>query len=532
METSPFGKAASRMLASPTSPSNDEAMPQQTNAHKAGHTPARGEPSPAHKKGRAGGAEQTAEDLEAGPSRPVTREDPLSPERMGGMKDALEDDADDAKAPAVEEDCLTALLNATSPSAGPSVLQAPPRALSESLAAATGGTERTASGEAPSGWLVDAATVQSQVADAKAQAAADHDALLEGLRAAVGRCGDLEKIPPAEVKKKDITRATGGVISYDSLFDKAKEKTSVKKAQFRVRGKLEDTKREAREKRRLALAEAELNTLLRLELEARAVLEAASAGASREARLKSMRACAKLMDEADDDILSAEPDGNLGTLVAEMRKAQVALITQVDGVYEKKDKGALPNLIVRSLDAVLTKRPPEEVVQTALRSIAAEKLAPQGNKEASEALEADVNSACGAFPQKTNLVLGPMPSIDGAEGERLRRAHDRRTDAPASQLASVHFCMPFDSASLGGVTDPSRLPVWDDQPRVMVNARTVKTIDSMQEHADFLLKAKRVAEGKARAARNRQSCAPEEGSSSAAESSSAEEDESKEDESL
>ena len=61
----------------------------------------------------------------------------------------------------------------------------------------------------------------------------------------------------------------------------------------------------------------------------------------------------------------------------------------------------------------------------------------------------------------------------------------------------------------------------------MVDARTVATTDSMQEHADSLLRERQIAEGKARAARNRQSGAPEEGSSSAAE-----EDESKDDESL
>mgnify|MGYP001399851586 CR=1 FL=1 len=104
----------------------------------------------------------------------------------------------------------------------------------------------------------------------------------------------------------------------------------------------------------------------------------------------------------------------------------------------------------------------------------------------------------------------------GERGVLLQRACDRRTNAPPSELASVHFQMPFDSDSLGDVTDPSRLPVWDDQPRVMVNARTVKTIDSMQEHADSLLRSEQIAEGKARAARNRQSGAPEEGSSSAA----------------
>lgn len=245
METSPFGKAASRMLA-PTS--SDEAMPEampQTNAHKAGHTPAKGEPSPDPKRNRAG-AKQTAEDLEAGPSRPVTREglssEPLSPQQMQPMRDAL-NAADNA--PAFEEDCLSALLHATDPSAGPDVVRAPPRRLGASLAAAVG-SGGTASREATSGWLVDAATVRSQVAVAKAQAATEHNTLLEKLNAAVGRCDDLEKIQPSEVKKKDIERAKGLVISYDSLFDKAKEKTSVKKAQFRVRPRLKEKLKEAR----------------------------------------------------------------------------------------------------------------------------------------------------------------------------------------------------------------------------------------------------------------------------------------------
>ena len=120
-----------------------------------------------------------------------------------------------------------------------------------------------------------------------------------------------------------------------------------------------------------------------------------------------------------------------------------------------------------------------------------------------------------------------------APHQRLQTACRRRMDAPPSQVASVRFQMPFDSDSLGGATAlPSRLPEWDRRPRVMVDASTVATIDSMQEHADSLLQAQRIAEGRARAARNRQSGAREEGSSSAAESSSAEEDESKEDESV
>ena len=126
--------------------------------------------------------------------------------------------------------------------------------------------------------------------------------------------------------------------------------------------------------------------------------------------------------------------------------------------------------------------------------------------------------------------MGPKPSLDAAKLQRLQTACQRRMDAPPSQVASVRFQMPFDSDSLSGATAlPSRLPEWNRLPRVMVDASTVATIDSMEKHAKILHATVRVAEGRARAARNRQSGAPEEGSSSAAESSSAEEDESKAD---
>ena len=126
-------------------------------------------------------------------------------------------------------------------------------------------------------------------------------------------------------------------------------------------------------------------------------------------------------------------------------------------------------------------------------------------------------------------MLGPKPSLDGATFQRLEDAYRRRTDAPPSQFASLHFKMPFDSASLGDVTDPSRLPVWDRRPRVMVDARTAP-MRSSEDLADDLVHGERTEEGKRRAARTRQGRDSKEEESdegsSAAESSSAEEDES------
>ena len=467
METSPFGKAASRMLA-PTS--SDEAMPEampQTNAHKAGHTPAKGEPSPDPKRNRAG-AKQTAEDLEAGPSRPVTRDglssEPLSPQQMRPMRDAL-DAADNAQAQAFEEDCLSALLHATDPSAGPDVLRAPPRRLGASLAVAAVGSGGTASGEAPA-WLADPAVIAREVAAAKAEAVVDLNRLLGNLTTALGQCDRLEKIPKERLKQKDITDIAGDLFSFTSLFGKNEGRRTVVKAQFRVRKKLDAMIKETTKNRNLALQEAGLNARLRLELEARAVLKAASAEASLEARRMSIRACAQLMQSADKDILNKGPSGNLGKLLAELKDVQVERICYVAGKQLKQDNLSLAGSIVQSLDAVLAKRPPEEVAQGEISRVRAEKLAPRSNRAASQAFETDIRSACKNYAADTTLVLGTMPSLEGAEGERLRRAHDRRMDAPASQLASVHFCMPFDSTSLSGETAaPLVWPELNGQPR-------------------------------------------------------------------
>jgi hypothetical protein len=419
-------------------------------------------------------------------------------------------------------DSLDAIMQGVD-STNEAVTRAPPRALNASLAAAATDPEGTASREAPEGWLADQAAVETAVAAAKAEATVASDASEQILAAAEAG------LPALAARAKAGTLDWAQVESYLTTAPVGRPKGKVKDAPKNIGKLLAKLRERATRQRTLDVAKAELNARLRLEEEARASLEAASAGASREARLRSMKACGELMAAADVNNLNGEPHGNLGKLLTEMRRAKVGLISAVDGSFLKNDKGALLDRMVRSLDAVLTKRPPEEVVQTSLRSIAAEKLAPQGNKEASEALEADVNSACGAFPQETKLELGPMPSLDGAPHQRLQTACRRRMDAPPSQVASVRFQMPFDSDSLGGATAlPSRLPEWDRRPRVMVDASTVATIDSMQEHADSLLQAQRIAEGRARAARNRQSGAREE-SSSSAEESSAEEDESKED---
>ena len=84
------------------------------------------------------------------------------------------------------------------------------------------------------------------------------------------------------------------------------------------------------------------------------------------------------MAAADDENLTnsrsrldGTPTGNVGKLLAEMRAAKVELITKVDGVKENHAKSFIAKSMVRSLDAVLTKRPPEEVVQASLRRIAA-----------------------------------------------------------------------------------------------------------------------------------------------------------------
>ena len=72
-------------------------------------------------------------------------------------------------------------------------------------------------------------------------------------------------------------------------------------------------------------------------------------------------------------------------------------------------------------------------------------------------------------------------------------------DAPPSQVASVRFLMGFDSDSLGGMTAaPSQLPEWDDQPRVMADASTVTTIDSLEEVAESIVQSKRITDGWAR----------------------------------
>jgi hypothetical protein len=416
-------------------------------------------------------------------------------------------------------DSLDAIMQGVD-STNEAVTRAPPRALDASLAATAAEPGGTASREATSGWLADPVVVAREVAAAKAVATAACDTRESSL--APAEAG----LPALAAQAKAGTLDWDTVNRYLSTAPVKRPSGKVKDAPKNIGKALAKLKEQATRQRTLDVAKAELDTRLRLEEEARKALKATSAGASRDARLRSMRACAKLMDAADDDNLVVAATGNLGKLLAEMREAKVGLITEVDGVVEKNTNGAVADRMVRSLDAELAKRPPEEVVQSVLSRARAEKLAPQSNRAASEALEAAVNSSCPAFADETTLALGPMPSLDGPQLQRLHDAYRLRTDAPPSELASVHFRMPFDSTSLGDVTDPSRVPVWDRRPRVMVDASTVATIDSMQEHADSLLQAQRIAEGRARAARNRQSGVPEEGSSAAAESSSAEEDES------
>ena len=98
-------------LAEPPSPSRDELMPQQP--QRLPHTPARDAKSPPAKKGRQTGAAPPAEDMEIGQSEPATSQgqpqEPLSPERMQHLRQALPDPGD-AQAPSVQEDNLDAII--------------------------------------------------------------------------------------------------------------------------------------------------------------------------------------------------------------------------------------------------------------------------------------------------------------------------------------------------------------------------------------------------------------------------------------
>ena len=389
-------------------------------------------------------------------------------------------------------DSLDAIMQGVD-STNEAVTRAPPRALDASLAAAAVEPGGTTSGEATSGWLADPVVVAREVAAAKAVATAACDTRESSLTAAEAA------LPELAARAKAGTLDWAQVDSYLSTAPVGQPKGKAKDAPKNIGKALAKLRARATRQRTLDVAKAELDTRLRLEEEARASLEAASADASREVRLRSLRACASLTTKADPTILDQERTGNLGRLVTEMRKAQLVLISSVDGEKEKRDKGAIAERMVRTLDAELTKRPPAEVAQTTLRSIAAEKLAPRGNIEASEALGADVSSACRAFSKDTTLELGPMPSLKGTERARLQTAYRRRMDAPPSQVASVRFLMGFDSDSLGGMTAaPSQLPEWDDQPRVMADASTVTTIDSLEEVAESIVQSKRITDGWAR----------------------------------
>ena len=98
-------------LAEPQSPSRDEPMQQQP--QQLTHTPARGATSPDRKKSRHASAAPPAEDIEIGPSEPATSQgqpqEPLSPERMQHLRQALPDPGD-AQAPSVQEDNLDAII--------------------------------------------------------------------------------------------------------------------------------------------------------------------------------------------------------------------------------------------------------------------------------------------------------------------------------------------------------------------------------------------------------------------------------------
>ena len=125
------------------------------------------------------------------------------------------------------------------------------------------------------GWLSPKGVVDDAVAAARAARAAQWDGKLTKLNAALEKCGEkgaedsLEKIPKKSLTQQhiidiiNIEDVEGA--DYASLFPDRKKMTKVN-AQRKVRPKLEQLIKEARENRSLALEKAEFEAQLNLEL--------------------------------------------------------------------------------------------------------------------------------------------------------------------------------------------------------------------------------------------------------------------------
>ena len=229
---------------------------------------------------------------------------------------------------------------------------------------------------------------------------------------------------------------------------------------------------------------------------------------------RSLQACASLMAEASSELLKCCKDGesgNVDRLIIGMRKANVELMSIVDGEHlENTNKNKVLRVIC-SLQNALDALPPKDVAAAVIDRLKLLKHAPRANKAACAALEADLTSRARSYAaqdaasaKKVTLDLGPLPLRNAAAVAERDREYKKWTAAPPAERAAVWSGVKCDSYALGTEAALQQWPEWLDRPTIVADPRTViegvelGTIKEMDVLAKSLATGERNVQGKLR----------------------------------
>ena len=231
--------------------------------------------------------------------------------------------------------------------------------------------------------------------------------------------------------------------------------------------------------------------------------------------MRSLHACASLMDDASPHCLTVSKDresGNVDRIVNALRdSSRLELVGNIDGeVLENTAKNRVLR-VIRTVDDALDALSPKEVIDAVLERIRLEKHAPRANKTACAALATAVRSRAISFAAlgpasaaKVRPKLGDFPIIND-EAHALRTVqYVEWTAAQPAARADVWSGVALDSYALRSAAPLQEWPDWRGRPTIVAAPLTeiegveLGKIKEMDVLAKMLRDGEKKVEGKKR----------------------------------